>query len=141
MVILQQDLSLRSGWHLKNFMSKEKDIETIIGSTVRVEGDFKGNGDVVVEGEVHGKLLTKGNLSVGKNAKIIADISAQSAIVAGEISGNIKVKETLELASSAKITGDVETQILTVATGAQINGNIKMEAIKEIGNGENRKEE
>ena len=75
-------------------MSKEKDIETIIGSTVKVEGDFKGQGDVVVEGQVQGKLSTKGNLSVGENAKITADVSAHNAIIAGELIGNLKVKDT-----------------------------------------------
>ncbi|MFH1457379.1 MAG: polymer-forming cytoskeletal protein [Patescibacteria group bacterium] len=111
-------------------MSKEKDIETIIGSTVKVEGDFKGQGDVVVEGQLHGKLSTKGNLSVGENAKIIAEVSANNVIIAGELKGNLKVKESLELTSTAQITGDIEAQILTIATGAKINGNIKMEEVR-----------
>ena len=115
-------------------MSKEKDIETIIGSTVKVEGDFKGQGDVVVEGQVQGKLSTKGNLSVGENAKITADVSAHNAIIAGELIGNLKVKDTLELTSTARVTGDIEAQILTVATGAKMNGNLKMGETKEIEN-------
>ena len=108
-------------------MSKEsKEVETIIGSTVKVEGDFKGEGDVVVEGIVCGKLKTKRNLSVGENAKISAAVEAANAIVAGEITGNIKIIESLELTSTAKVSGDIKTKILTVATGAQIDGNVKM---------------
>jgi len=110
-------------------MSKEfKDVETIIGSTVKVEGDFKGDGDIVVEGMVNGKLKTKRNLNVGESAKITADVEAQNAMVAGEIIGNVKIKESLEMTANSKIIGDIDVKILTVATGAQINGNIKMES-------------
>jgi cytoskeletal protein CcmA (bactofilin family) len=111
-------------------MSREKEVETIIGSTVKVEGDFKGNGDVVVEGEVSGKLSTKGNLSVGENAKINASVAAANAIIAGEVVGDLKVKESLELTSNAKVTGDIDVKVLTIATGASINGNIRMEEFK-----------
>lgn len=108
-------------------MSKEfKDVETIIGSTVKIEGNFKGDGDVVVEGEVAGKLSTKKNLTVGENAKIAADVEAINALVAGQIVGNLKITESLELTATAKITGDVSAKILTVATGARLDGKISM---------------
>jgi cytoskeletal protein CcmA (bactofilin family) len=108
-------------------MSKEfKDIETVIGSTVKIEGDFKGDGDIIVEGVVDGSLKTKKHLAVGENAKINASVEAGSAFVAGVIKGNVKISEALELSSTAKIEGDIEAKILTIATGAQINGNVKM---------------
>ncbi|MBT4495313.1 hypothetical protein HOC73_01045, partial [bacterium] len=37
-------------------------IETVIGPSVKVEGDFSGQGDIVVEGIVLGSLKTKGHL-------------------------------------------------------------------------------
>jgi cytoskeletal protein CcmA (bactofilin family) len=108
-------------------MSKEfKDVETVIGSTVKIEGDFKGEGDIIVEGIVEGTLKTRRNLTVGENAKINASVEAGNAFVAGIINGNVKIGEALELSGTAKIKGDVEAKILTVATGAQINGVVKM---------------
>jgi len=108
-------------------MSKEiKDIETIIGSTVQVEGDFKAQGDVIIEGKLNGKLKTKGNLNVGDRAEIQAEIEALNAIIAGKIIGNIKIKEGVEIMSTAQIEGNIETQIISVATGAKINGQIIM---------------
>lgn len=109
-------------------MSKEnfKDVETIIGPTVRVEGDFKAEGNVVIEGQVLGSFVTKKNLQVGEGAKIKANVEAENAWVAGEVKGNLNIKNHLELANGAKIKGDIETQILTMATGSQINGHLKM---------------
>ncbi|OGY45888.1 MAG: hypothetical protein A3A24_00350 [Candidatus Buchananbacteria bacterium RIFCSPLOWO2_01_FULL_46_12] len=104
----------------KEGMSNE--VETIIGPSVHVEGDFVGNGDVVIEGTVSGKLRTEKNLRIGETAKIFANISAANILVAGEVQGNIKAKESLELTSSAKVFGDIKTNIVTIASGAIFHG-------------------
>ncbi|NIP32680.1 hypothetical protein GWN26_06265, partial [Candidatus Saccharibacteria bacterium] len=59
--------------------------ETIIARGVKLEGDFKSEGNVVVEGEVNGALTTSNDLRVSEGAKINANVKAQSAVVAGEI--------------------------------------------------------
>ena len=38
--------------------------ETVIGPSVKVDGDFAGEGNVLVQGVVNGTLKTKGNLRV-----------------------------------------------------------------------------
>lgn len=98
------------------------EIETIIGPSVHVEGDFVAAGDVVIEGTVSGKLRTEKNLRVGQNAKIYASVMAANALIAGEVQGNIKVREALELTNTAKVFGDIKTDVLTVAPGATIIG-------------------
>jgi len=102
-------------------------VETIIGPSVKVEGDFVGQGDIIVQGIVLGNLKTKGHLEVGQDARITADVEAGSAHIAGEISGNILVKESLELEAAARIKGDIITGSLSVEKGAQLNGKISMD--------------
>ncbi len=103
-----------------------RDIETIIGPSVKVEGNFVGTGNVVVEGSVQGMLKTQQNLRIGKDAKVKADIQATNLYVAGEVRGNVKVSEKTELASTAKIIGNLETKALSVETGALLNGKCQM---------------
>jgi len=114
-------------------MSKEnfKEVETIIGPSVKVEGDFNAEGNVIIEGQMIGNLKTQKGLRVGEGAKIKANISAENAWVGGEIVGNVYILDHLELSPNAIIKGDVETENLTVATGAKINGQIKMGAKQE----------
>jgi len=98
------------------------EIETIIGPSVQVEGNFVANGDIVVEGVVSGNIKTAKNLRIGKDAKIFANISAANALIAGEVQGNVKIKENLELTDTAKIFGDVKTKILNISPGACLHG-------------------
>jgi len=97
-------------------------IETVIGPSVQVEGNFVANGDIVIEGIVSGSIKTEKNIRIGEQAKIFANISAANAVIAGEVQGNVKVKENLELTSTAKIFGDVKTKTLNVNAGASLHG-------------------
>lgn len=100
--------------------------ETVIAASVKVEGDFSSQGNVLIEGAVEGKLTTAKDLRVGERAKISAEVTANNAVVAGEIRGNLVVAERLELEPTARIFGDVRTKILTIAAGATVNGRILM---------------
>lgn len=102
--------------------------ETIIAASVKVEGDFSSQGNVLIEGMVEGSLRTERDLRVGERAVISADVHAANAVVAGEIRGNLNVAERLELESTARVLGDVRTKVLVVTSGAMINGRIAMGA-------------
>ena len=104
-----------------------EDTETIIGSTVKVEGDFVGKGNIVVEGEVAGSLKTDGEVRVGVRAIIRANISAGSAIVAGTVHGNVLVTDRLDLTESAVVDGDITAKSISMSPGAIFNGTCTME--------------
>ncbi len=115
-----------------------KEAETVIGSSVKVEGNFKGKGDVIIEGALNGTLKTSQNLRIGENAKVKANIEAVNISVAGEIKGNVKAQEKLELATSARVFGDIEAKVMSVSQGAILNGKCVM-VFDETENKENRK--
>lgn len=106
--------------------SKSSGGETIIAEGVKVEGDFTSNGNVIIEGMVHGNVAATGNVVVGPNAVIDADLSAQNLQMSGRIKGNVRVEDKIEMASSSVLEGDVTTHVLSVAAGATINGKIVM---------------
>jgi len=111
------------------FSQEEKsngEVETIIGPSVRVEGNFRGEGNITVQGVVQGTLKNSHNLNVGAQAKIKADVETKNLFLAGEIKGNVKVLEKTDLKSTAKILGNLETKKLSVEEGAIINGKCMM---------------
>ena len=97
---------------------------TLIAQGVKVEGDFSSQGDVSIEGEVHGSVKVTGRLSVGSQAKLKADVTADQATIAGAIEGNVSVKGHLELKSTANVLGDVVSETVSVDSGAQLSGKV-----------------
>jgi cytoskeletal protein CcmA (bactofilin family) len=102
--------------------------DTIIGKTIKIEGDLVSNGDIIVEGEVVGSLKTDKNLRVGQGAKVSADVRALTALVAGEVSGNLEILDSIELTPTAKVTGDIKAKVVTIQPGAAFNGRCTMDA-------------
>jgi cytoskeletal protein CcmA (bactofilin family) len=103
-----------------------EEVETIIGHSVNVEGDFSSKGNMTILGSVAGTLKTEKDLKVGIDAKIAADVWAANAFVAGEIRGNMKIGGRMELTETAKIFGDIEVEILIMAPGSILNGRCAM---------------
>ncbi|MBT4277622.1 polymer-forming cytoskeletal protein [Candidatus Falkowbacteria bacterium] len=110
----------------KNQPINEKEIETIIGPSVKVKGEFETEGSIQIEGQLEGTLKIGSDLIVGEKAKVTANLQANRVMVSGKVQGNIKAKESLELTETAEINGDIDAVLLSVDPGAQINGKIKM---------------
>lgn len=99
---------------------------TIIGPSVKVEGDLNANGNIIIEGSVSGNITTDKDITIGQNANIIADVKAGNATIAGQVKGSLNVTGHLSIQSSAKINGDIKTSTIAIESGAQINGMLNM---------------
>jgi cytoskeletal protein CcmA (bactofilin family) len=100
--------------------------ETVVGPSVKIQGDLNSEGNIRIEGNVTGKVRTTQSVHVGEGAKLTADMQAGNAIVAGEIQGNIKVSSNLVLMSTARIMGDITCAVLRVEDGALFTGKCVM---------------
>lgn len=101
-------------------------LETVIGPSVHLEGNFVSQGDIQVAGSLAGSLQTAGNVRVEEGARVHANIVAQNVWVGGEIRGEVKAGEGLELAHTAKLSGNVEAKTFSMAPGAVFNGKCSM---------------
>lgn len=105
-----------------------KEAETIIGPSIKVKGNFHGQGNMIIEGIVEGSVKTSSYLFIGNKAKIYASVEAKEARIGGEVNGNVKVKGFLEITSSAKVFGDIEASEVSIERGAVLNGKCVMVA-------------
>jgi cytoskeletal protein CcmA (bactofilin family) len=110
----------------ENYKEEFGNAETIIGPSVMVKGNFNSTGNIVINGILKGGVKTAGNIFIGDHANITADLEAKAATIGGEVRGNLKIKELLQVAAGAKIIGDVECALLSVESGAVINGKVMM---------------
>jgi cytoskeletal protein CcmA (bactofilin family) len=109
---------------------QQDEVETVVGPSVHVEGDFASEGNIIVKGIVSGSVMTSKHLQVEQGAKIFANVKAGSATISGEVKGNIRVQDKLELTSTAQVAGDIDCQILVVEAGALLLGKISMKGIE-----------
>jgi cytoskeletal protein CcmA (bactofilin family) len=106
--------------------------ETIVGTSVKLKGNLKSDGDITVDGSVNGEIRTKGMVTIGPNAHVIASVRAKKVVIAGTVQGNIEAIERLTLTETGRVYGDIVANILSVAAGAIFTGKSTMiEKIKE----------
>ena len=118
-------------FNLKKSPNKPKSNETIgefnlIGVGSFIEGNIKTNGDIRIDGMVHGNVASKSKLVQGSSGKIDGDIFAQNGDFQGIINGNVKIADVLYLKSTAVVNGDIITGKLIIESGAVFNGKCQM---------------
>jgi cytoskeletal protein CcmA (bactofilin family) len=102
-----------------------------IGKSITIKGDLTGNEDLVIEGNIEGRIdLPNNQLTIGAEGKIKADIHAKSAVLVGHITGNVNATERIEVQASGIVDGDVRAPRLVVQEGAVLNGAIEMSDAK-----------
>jgi cytoskeletal protein CcmA (bactofilin family) len=87
---------------------------------------FKDPVNLRINGSFEGKLDARGNLTIGENAKVKANINGDRIIIAGKVTGDIHATQGLSVIAPAVILGNVVTPRLSVSEGAVIEGQISM---------------
>jgi cytoskeletal protein CcmA (bactofilin family) len=94
----------------------------ILSSDVEIKGTIKFTNDLLVDGKIEGEITSDGNLTVGENARIKAEIKTATVVVYGKVQGNITASDRIELRASAEVIGDIKTKTLSIEAGAVFVG-------------------
>ena len=97
-------------------------IETIIGKETSFNGTIEATGTIRVDGKFEGQLTSSGDVIIGENGEVKAQIKARSALIAGTLQGNISITDKLELLSTGKLYGDIDAAVLSIGEGAVFRG-------------------
>lgn len=117
-------------------MAKKQDLlgvvgaETVIGSGVKLRGNLVSDGDIIVDGALAGNIKTKGNLTIGVNAHVTGDVTADSVSVAGHLDGNVRASDSTTIAETGQVNGDIATGRLHIDMGAIFIGASKMKPVE-----------
>ncbi|MFZ1519724.1 MAG: polymer-forming cytoskeletal protein [Ignavibacteriaceae bacterium] len=104
----------------------KSDETTIISSGVKIEGTVTTNGNIRVDGEIKGDIISDNNISIGDSGIVNGKINAAVVTIGGVVTGSIAAKEKLTLTSRGKINGDVVVKSFVIEDGGLFNGNCKM---------------
>ncbi len=84
-------------------------IETVIGPNTNFKGKLVCDGSVRIDGVCEeGVIKTAGNIVIGPQARVAADLIAENVSVSGAVTGKITTSGRLEILSTGKVWGDVD---------------------------------
>jgi len=90
----------------------------VLSSDVEIKGTVKFADDLVVDGKIEGEINSNGNLTIGENARIKAEVKTATIVVYGKVHGNLTATDRIELKASAEVVGDIKAKTLSIEPGA-----------------------
>ena len=100
---------------------------TVIGSSIVIDGEISGDEDLVIQGTVKGRISLKESLFVQGSGVVEADIETQNVEISGRVTGNIHATDKVELKSDCRVVGDIKAPRILIADGASFKGNVDMD--------------
>jgi len=91
---------------------------------MKIKGDITSKEDIMIDGEVEGKLEARNRLTVGATGKADANIKAAEVVVGGTVKGNVEATQRIVLRKGANLVGDVKTAGIVIEDGAYFRGGI-----------------
>lgn len=100
----------------------------VVSANSSWSGTLRSDGSIQIFGTIEGELTASDEIYVAEGATVNARLRARTIIVAGEVSGTVECLGRLEVMPSGSISGDVTSPTLVVHEGANVEGDMKMQA-------------
>jgi cytoskeletal protein CcmA (bactofilin family) len=101
--------------------------QATIGSSLHIKGEISGSEALYIDGRVEGKVTMPGSrITIGRNGKVDASITARDVVVMGTVKGNIECSDRVDIRGEGSVTGDVSTMRISVEDGAVLKGGIEV---------------
>jgi cytoskeletal protein CcmA (bactofilin family) len=104
----------------------EKRQVSILGPTLKFKGELTANEELVIQGQVEGKIKHSSNLKIGKEGRVKADVRAELIVVEGTVDGDLDGRKAVIVKDSANVTGNIVSPTVTLHEGSTFNGSIDM---------------
>ena len=101
-------------------------IELTIGPNVTLTGEIRCEGSVRIDGVIEGgRIETLGNIIIGHEARVVADIQAETVSVAGAYKGELNAKR-VELLDGGRMWGSIRVESFLLDEGGFMRGELVM---------------
>jgi cytoskeletal protein CcmA (bactofilin family) len=102
-------------------------IENVFGPSTRFDGRLTSDGNIRVDGVFEGTIETAGNVIIGEQARVLANIVANGVQVWGSVKGNVTAAGRLEILSTGRVWGDIKVAALLIDEGGILRGQCVMQ--------------
>ena len=105
---------------------KARDFTTLINEGTEIEGKVTFSGTVLLNGRMHGEIVSNDVLVVGEKGVVNATIHAGIIEISGEVVGNVSATDRIELHANCRVYGDIEAPVVIIDEGALLEGQCRM---------------
>lgn len=102
------------------------DLNGFLDAGSHIRGELHFDDTFRIDGRLTGKAISKGNLVVGENGEVDAEIEVGGVYVSGTVRGQVKASERIEIAAGGRVYADLHTPVLVVEDGAILEGHCSM---------------
>jgi cytoskeletal protein CcmA (bactofilin family) len=123
-----RDESEKTFGSLRSKVTGKSSEVAVIGSSIHINGDLRGDEDLRIEGNVSGTVeLKNSTLTIGKEGKVKAGVYAKSIAVDGETKGDLCATECVSVHVNARVQGNIIAPRVSIEEGAHFKGSIEMD--------------
>ncbi len=112
-------------------MKKKDQVVTILGKGTEFEGKLKFHGTIRIDGDFKGEIESDGNLIVGEEGMVEADMHVAYIVISGEIHGNITADQRVDIRAPGKVFGNIQAPAVVIDEGVIFEGTTRMYQAKE----------
>lgn len=91
-----------------------------------IQGDLRFQENFRVDGRLTGRVVSTGDLIVGREGEVDGEIEVANLYVFGTLRGRVKAKGRVEISRGSRIYADIETETFQIDEGARFEGHCKM---------------
>lgn len=100
----------------------------VIGKAIQIDGDVRGDMDLLIEGEVRGTVhLPNNSVTIGGEGVVHAEVKAKTISVEGAVDGDLFASDRVSVRSSARVSGNIKAPRVSLDDGAHFKGSIEMD--------------
>ena len=107
-------------------MKIDKDMGSILGPELEINGDVSVTGSLLIYGTVNGNIKSQASVRSAKGSKVKGDIIAEEAQIHGLVEGNLIIKGKILLGNESQVTGNLKSGTLVIEEGAKFAGSCDM---------------
>jgi cytoskeletal protein CcmA (bactofilin family) len=106
----------------------QEDISGFLAEGTEIKGEIRFRDLLRVDGKVTGKIVSEGELVVGEQGSVEAEVSVGMLSVSGKVTGTIHAAEKVEIHPKGKVHGDmtIAKPNLVIHEGGVFEGKIDM---------------
>jgi cytoskeletal protein CcmA (bactofilin family) len=95
---------------------------------MRFKGELSADEDLLIQGTIEGTIRHTQRVTIGKEGKIKANITANIIKVEGGVEGDLHAAHSVRVDESGNLRGNIHAPTVCLVEGSHFNGAINMDA-------------